>query len=71
MLFRLPLLLPKGIISAAFFTYLYITLNSSITDFSLGISYWFDFVLNFGFILGLMFLFSRQLTLNHKSAQPL
>lgn len=71
MLFRLPLLLPKGIISAAFFTYLYITLNSSITDFSLGISYWFDFVLNFGFILGLMFLFSRQLTLNHTSEQPL
>lgn len=68
--FRLPRLFPKGIISAAFFTYLYITLNSSITDFGLGISYWFDFILNFGFILGLMYIFCRQLTINHSPTLP-
>lgn len=61
-LFRLPHYLPGGIVPAAFFTYLYIFTNSAITDFGLGISYWFDYMLNFCCILFFMYFLSKRMT---------
>lgn len=61
-LFRLPAYFPKSIISAAFITYIYIFTISGITDFGLCINYWFDYILNFGFLIGLVYVLTRRLS---------
>ena len=61
LMFRLPQYLPKGIIFTAFMTYVYITTAQNITDFIMGIGYWFDFVLNLSLLLCLLFLLTRRL----------
>ena len=57
-LFRLPKYLPAGIISTAFFTYVYIMFNFNITDYPLGVNYLFDELLNFCFLFGVLFILS-------------
>lgn len=62
LLFRIPRYFPQGIISAAFVTYLYIFTNSAITDFGLGINYWFDYMINFFFTVFFMYILSKRMT---------
>lgn len=46
-IFRIPRLLPSGIITLSFYTYFYITLMTFFTDVALGIGYLVDLAFNF------------------------
>lgn len=61
-MFRLPARLPKGLIFAGFMTYVYATLAGNVTDFTLGIYYLFDMMLNLAFTVGLVYLFTAMTT---------
>ncbi|MGZ3756560.1 MAG: O-antigen polymerase [Mucilaginibacter sp.] len=58
-IFRLPTLLPKGIISSVLSTYIYIEMLSFIGDPCLGMAYLFDIMLNFTFLLMLILLINK------------
>lgn len=61
-MFRLPRRLPKGLIFAGFMTYVYATLAGNVTDFTLGIYYLFDMMLNLAFTVGVVYLFTAMTT---------
>jgi oligosaccharide repeat unit polymerase len=66
LIYRLPSILPKGILSSIFFTYLYIQIPSFIQDAALGMSILFDVFLNL-FIL--VFLISIILKFSYINSQ--
>lgn len=67
LLFKLPQYLPKGMISTALMTYIYVTAVLGITDFALGIGLWFDLSINIFVLIVFTGLISKQLS--HSSNQ--
>ena len=71
LLFKLPQYLPKGMISTALMTYIYVTAVLGITDFALGIGLWFDLSIDIFVLIVFIGLISKQLShsSNHRFSQ--
>ena len=65
-IYRIPSLMPKGVLSSIFCTYLYMQMLSFIQDSSLGMSYLFDSILNFILLVGLIILILKLVKSDYK-----
>lgn len=56
LMYRLPKFLPSGLLATAFMTYTYTLAVGGITDYTMVIGWSFDFLINLGLMMGILFL---------------
>jgi oligosaccharide repeat unit polymerase len=68
LIYKLPRLLPTGLLTSIFFTYFYMQMLSFVQDATLGMAYLFDSILNFFIFLMFIFLALWLINLGRKLA---